>query len=61
MQAETVVKNPLFLRERQVKLYVKNWEAPEGGVDKSSRICTKSQGKQVRLVAEKRGEKAQNR
>ena len=61
MQAETAAKNPLFLRERPVKLYVKNCEAPEAGVDKSSRICSKSQGKQIRLAAENRGEKAQNR
>ena len=61
MQAETVAKNPLFLRARQVKLYVKNCEAPEVGVDKSSRMCSKSQGKQIRLAAKKRGEKAQKR
>jgi hypothetical protein len=61
MQAETAAKNPLFLRSPQVKLCVQNWEAPEGGVDKSSRICSKSHGKQIRLAAENRDEKAQNR
>jgi hypothetical protein len=61
MQAEIVAKKPLSLRSPQLKLYVKNCEAPEGGVDKSSRICSKSQGKQIRLAAENRGEKAQNR
>ena len=61
MRSETAAKKPLFLRSPQVKLCVKNCEAPEGGVDKSSRICTKSQGKQIRLAAENRGEKAQNR
>ncbi|MEG4035471.1 hypothetical protein QUA03_16740 [Microcoleus sp. S36b_A4] len=57
MQAETAAKKPLFLRSPQVKLCVKNWEAPEGGVDKSSRMWCKSLGKQIRLAAEKRGRK----
>jgi len=61
MQGETATKKPLFLREPQVKLCVQNCKAPEGGVDKRSRICSKSQGKQVRLAAENRGEKTQNR